>query len=290
VTQSEFVRRKRQGATRWARSVAFIALIAYLAVALWGSLTKGPTLVMILSVAFLWGAGVVLMWSTLRSRRRIGEVAIGTSALLVASAYLMFGGAVLFRPLSIVQLSVAAIFLLAGFGASLFALGVLRYRADLLGAGFILFGIAGLLLGGAGLLTGAIELAGFVPFGVGILLLGVSLMLEIFKLGGIGFLLVGTGGLFNGVALMLVDGTGSEPMGFLLLGAAGLLGSASMLLDRLKLFGVALLGLGASGMLLADVDLRSQSRCRKSPVRNLTRTCDEGMVIAVTGGWDTAKA
>jgi hypothetical protein len=45
--------------------MALLALTGYLAVTVWGSVTEWPLAVMILSVAFLWEAGVILMWSTL---------------------------------------------------------------------------------------------------------------------------------------------------------------------------------------------------------------------------------
>ena len=65
---------------------AAVGLAAYLTVAFWALPTKWPpTTAMILSVAFLWGTGFVLMWSTLLSRRRLSEVAIGTSVSLLGA-------------------------------------------------------------------------------------------------------------------------------------------------------------------------------------------------------------
>ena len=77
--------------TMRARGMALLALTGYLAVVVWGSVTGWPLAVMILSVAFLWEAGVMLMWSTLRSRADLGHVAVGTAGLLVGSAFLLLG-------------------------------------------------------------------------------------------------------------------------------------------------------------------------------------------------------
>src|SRR5215211_3478524 len=56
---------------------------ALLAVKVWGSKTGWPLAVMILSLAYLWEAGVMLMLSTLRSRADFDHVAVGTECLLV---------------------------------------------------------------------------------------------------------------------------------------------------------------------------------------------------------------
>ena len=68
-----------------------LALTGYLAVTVWGSVTGWPLAVMILSLAYLWEAGVMLMWSTLRSRADLDHVAMGTACLLVGSASLLLG-------------------------------------------------------------------------------------------------------------------------------------------------------------------------------------------------------
>jgi hypothetical protein len=47
--------------------------------------------VMILSLGYLWEAGVMLMWSTLRSRANLGHVVVGTACLFVGSALLLLG-------------------------------------------------------------------------------------------------------------------------------------------------------------------------------------------------------
>jgi hypothetical protein len=46
---------------------------------------------MILSQGYLWEVGVMLMWSTLRSRADLGHVALGTACLFVGSAFLLLG-------------------------------------------------------------------------------------------------------------------------------------------------------------------------------------------------------
>jgi hypothetical protein len=67
VLSSGLLRRERYATAR-ARAMALLALTGYVAVTLWGSVTGWPLDVMILSLAYLWEAGVMLMWSTLRSR------------------------------------------------------------------------------------------------------------------------------------------------------------------------------------------------------------------------------
>jgi hypothetical protein len=69
------LRRERYRTTR-ARGMALLALTGYLAVTVWGSVTGWPLAVMILSVAYLWEAAVMLMWSTLRSRADLDRVAL----------------------------------------------------------------------------------------------------------------------------------------------------------------------------------------------------------------------
>jgi hypothetical protein len=75
VPSTGLLRRERYRTTR-ARGMALLALAGYLAVVAWGSVTGWPLAVMILSVAFLWEAGVMLMWSTLRSRADLDRVAL----------------------------------------------------------------------------------------------------------------------------------------------------------------------------------------------------------------------
>src|SRR6478609_9457499 len=70
-----------------ARAMALLALTGYMAVTVWGSVTGWPLAVMILSVVCLWEAGVMLTWSTLRSRADRDHVAVGTVCLLVGSAF-----------------------------------------------------------------------------------------------------------------------------------------------------------------------------------------------------------
>jgi hypothetical protein len=67
VLSAGLLRLERYGTTR-ARAMALLALTGCLAVTVWGSVTLWPLTVMILSLAYLWEAGAMLMWSTLRSR------------------------------------------------------------------------------------------------------------------------------------------------------------------------------------------------------------------------------
>jgi hypothetical protein len=57
--------------------MALLALTGYLAVVVWGSVTGWPLALMILSVAYLWEAGVMLTWPTHRSRTDLDHVAVG---------------------------------------------------------------------------------------------------------------------------------------------------------------------------------------------------------------------
>jgi hypothetical protein len=90
VPSTGLLRRERYGTTR-ARGMTLLALTGYLAITVWGSVTGWPLAVMILSLAYLWEAGVMLTWSTLRSRADLGHVAMGTACLLVGSAFLLLG-------------------------------------------------------------------------------------------------------------------------------------------------------------------------------------------------------
>jgi hypothetical protein len=60
VPGTGLLRRERYRTTR-ARDMAWLALTGYLAVEVWGSMTGWPLSVMILSLAYLWEAGVMLM-------------------------------------------------------------------------------------------------------------------------------------------------------------------------------------------------------------------------------------
>jgi hypothetical protein len=90
VSSTGLLRRERYGTTR-ARGMTLLALTGYLAITVWGSVTGWPLAVMILSLAYLWEAGVMLTWSTLRSRADLDHVAMGTACLLVGSAFLLLG-------------------------------------------------------------------------------------------------------------------------------------------------------------------------------------------------------
>ena len=134
--------------------MVLLALTGYLAVVVWGSVTGWPLSVMILSLAYLWEAGVMLMWSTLRSRADLDHVAVGTACLLVGSAFLLFGVA----------------FFLGGAAA-------LRHGWTLAGVPFLLLGVAALLGGVAALLDGSTQLGvAFLLLGLAALLGGVALL------------------------------------------------------------------------------------------------------------------
>jgi hypothetical protein len=185
VPRSGLLRRERQGSTRWARGLAFIALAAYLAVAVWGSLTEWPTAVMILSVAFLWGAGIVLMWSTLRSQIQLGLVANGTSTLLLGSGVMLWGVAVRLEG----SRMAGTILLIFGIAYLLSSVAVLLHRLALMEVGNLLHGTADYLAGGFFLGEGSLLLGegsvfvgyGFVLLGVGELMSGIVGLLFVFE-------------------------------------------------------------------------------------------------------------
>lgn len=121
-------------------------------------MTGWPLAVMILSLAYLWESGVMLIWSTLRSRAQLDHAAIGTACLLVGSAFLLLGIA---HPpdawtLNMVAGRVAC--LLLGVGALLLGVAFLLDRWPLVGVPFLLFGVAGLLGGVAALLLSLIHI------------------------------------------------------------------------------------------------------------------------------------
>jgi hypothetical protein len=60
--------------------MALLALTGYLTVTVWGLDNWMALAVMILSLAYLWEAGVMLMWLTLRSRAALDHAATGTVA------------------------------------------------------------------------------------------------------------------------------------------------------------------------------------------------------------------
>jgi hypothetical protein len=251
VPRTGLLRRERHGATRWARAMALLALTGYLAVAVRGSMTRWPIAVMILSVAFLWGAGVGLTWSTLRSRVSLGDVALGTACLLVGSAFLRNGVAVLLAGSTLDGIG----FLLLGVGGVLFGVTNLLHGSAVAGTGLLLGGLGVLLFGVAFLLNGS-PLGGvaFELLGIAILLLGAAILLTRRMLGAASCLLLGVASLLAGVAA-LPGGSILGPVAFLLLGVAGLLLGVSILRGRPTLCGVAFLLFGVAFPLFGFLNL-----------------------------------
>jgi hypothetical protein len=210
VPSAGLLRRERYGTTR-ARGMALLALIGYMAVVVWGSVTGWPLAVMILSVAYLWEAGVMLTWPNLRNRVDFDHVAVGTACLLVGSAFLLLGVA---NPLDASTLGmvaswlVRAAFLLLGVAALLLGVAVLLDRWTLVGVAFLLFGVAALLGGVAALLAGW-TLAGVALLlgPVTALLLGVAFLLDRWTLVGVPFLLGAVAAPLSGVAALLAGST-----------------------------------------------------------------------------------
>jgi hypothetical protein len=150
VPRTGLLRREPHVGTRWTRLLARALLLAYLAVAIWGTTAAWPPTVMLLSTAFLWATCVLVTWPTLRTQQDVSDVALGVAVLLFAVAMLLLGVAGLLLGVAVLLLGVA--WLLASdtlFGVA----GLLSGVAVLLGGlAFLLDG--GTLPGVAGLLAG----------------------------------------------------------------------------------------------------------------------------------------
>jgi hypothetical protein len=250
VLSSGLLRRERYATAR-ARAMALLALAGYLAVTVWGSVTGWPLDVMILSLAYLWEAGVMLMWSTLRSRPDLDHVAVGTACLLVGPAFLLL--AIAHPPDAwtldmIAGLVVRVAFLLLGVAALLLGVELLLDRWPLVGVPLLLFGVAALLGGVAALLDGWILVGVALLLGpVTALLLGVALLLERWALAGVPFLLGAVAAPLSGIAALLAGWT-LMGVAFLLFGCALLLGGVAALLAGWTLIGVPFLLFGVAAL------------------------------------------
>jgi len=274
VPAAGLLRRERYHTTR-ARDMTLLALTGYLAVTVWGSVTGWPLSVMILSVVCLWEAGVMLMWSTLRSRVALDHVASGTACLLVGSAFLLLGVANSPNAWTLGMvggLVVKVAFVLLGVAMLLLGVALLLDRWQLVGIPFLLFGVAALLGGAAVLLDGWTLVGVALLLGpVTALLLGVAFLLDTGALAEVpvvlgalaaplsgiaallaGWTLPGVAFLLFAVALLLcgVAGLVALPgVAFLLLGVAALLCVAAAVLAGWPLVGVAFLLLGIAALL-----------------------------------------
>lgn len=251
VPSSGLLRRERYDTPR-ARAMALLALMGYLAVTAWGLVAGWPLAVMILSLAYLWEAGVMLLWSTLRSRAGLDHVAMGTGCLLVGSAFLLLGIA---DPPDtwtlgmVASLLVRVAFLLLGVAVLLLGVAFLLDRWPLVGVPFLLFGIAALLGGVAALLDGWTLVGVALLLGpVTALLLGVALLLDRWALAGVPFLLGAVAAPLSGIAALLAGWT-LMGVAFLLFGLALLLGGVAALLAGWTLMGVPFLLFGVAALL-----------------------------------------
>jgi hypothetical protein len=251
VRSAGLLRPERYGTTR-ARAMAMLALSGYLAVTVWGSVTGWPLAVMILSVAYLWEAGVMLTWSTLRSRAHLDHVALGTASLLVGSAFLLFGAA---NPPDAWTLGMAddlvvrVAFLLLGVAAVLLGATVLLDKWTLVGVPFLLIGVAALLGGVAALLDGWTLVGVALLLGpVTVLLLGVAFLLDRWALAEVPFLLGAVAAPLSGIAALLAGWT-LMGVAFLLSGLALLLGGVAALMIGRTLIGIPFLLFGAAALL-----------------------------------------
>ena len=251
VPSTGLLRRERYGATR-ARVTALLALTGYLAVTVWGSVTGWPLALMILSLAYLWEAGVMLTWPTLRSRADFDRVALGTSCLLVGSAFLLLRIANLpdtWTLRMVAGLVVRVAFLLLGLAALLLGVSFLLDRWQLVGIPFLLFGVAAVLGGVAALLDGWTLVGVALLLGpVTALLLGVAFLLDRWVLTGVPFLLGAVAAPLSGIAALLAGWT-LTGVAFLLFGVALLLGGVAALLAGWTLVGVPFLLFGVAALL-----------------------------------------
>jgi hypothetical protein len=251
VPSTGLLRRERYGTAR-ARAMAVLALTGYLAVTVWGSVTGWPLAVMILSLAYLWEAGVMLTWPTLRSRADLNQVALGTTCLLVGPAFLLLGIANPPDPRTLgmaEDLVVRVAFLLLGVAALLLGVTVLLDRWTLVGVPFLLIGVAALLGGVAALLDGWILVGVALLLGpVTALLLGVAFLLDRSALAGVPFLLGAVAAPLSGIAALLAGWT-LTGVAFLLFGCALLLCGVAALLVGWALIGVPLLLFGVAALL-----------------------------------------
>jgi hypothetical protein len=251
VSSTGLLRRERYGTTR-AQAMASLAVVGYLAVTIWGSVTGWPLAVMILSLGYLWEAGVMLMWSTLRSRADLDHVALGTACLFVGSAFLLLGIA---NPPDAWTLGMAAgfvvrvAFLLLGLAMLLLGIAFLLDRWPPVGVPFLLFGVAAVLGGVAGLLDGWTLVGVALLLGpVTALLLGVMFLLDRRALDGVPFLLGAVVAPLSGIAALLAGWT-LVGVAFLLFGFALMLGGIAALMAGWMLMGVRFLLIGVAAML-----------------------------------------
>jgi hypothetical protein len=236
VPRTGLLRREPHVGTRWTRLLARALLLAYLAVAIWGTTAAWPPTVMLLSTAFLWATCVLVTWPTLRTQQDVSDVALGVAVLLFAVAMLLLGVAVLLDGHTLAGVAM----LLIGVAGLLAGVAFLLPGDTLFGVALLLAGVAGLLLGVAGLLRGdtLFGVSGLL-FGITVLLLGVAVLLG-------GDTLLGVAGLLLGVAGLLLGVAG------LLLGVAGLLASDTLFGVSGLLLGVAVLLLGVAWLLASD--------------------------------------
>jgi hypothetical protein len=251
VPSNGLLRRERYHTTR-ARNMTLLALTGYLAVTVWGSVTGWPLSVMILSVVCLWEAGVMLMWSTLRSRVDLDHVASGTACLLVGSTFLLLGVADPIdarTPNMIAALLVRVAFLLLGVALLLLGVAVLRDKWTLVGVPLLMFGVAATLGGAAALLDGWILVGVALLVGpVTALLFGVAFLLDRWTLLGVPFLMAAVVAMLGGAAALLA-GLTLLGIAMLLFGIAFLLLGVAALLDGWTLVGVPFLLLGIAALL-----------------------------------------
>jgi hypothetical protein len=102
---------------------------------------------MILSLAYLWEAGMMLTWSTLRGCADLDHVVLGTACWLVGSVFLLLGVAHppdAWKLGTVDGLVVRVAFLLLGVAVLLLGVAFLLDRWSLVGVPFLLFGVAAL--------------------------------------------------------------------------------------------------------------------------------------------------
>jgi hypothetical protein len=252
VMSSTGLLRAERYRTTQAHRMALLALTGYLVIIVWGSVTGWPFVVMILSLAYLWETGVMLMWSTLRSRADLDHVAAGTVCLLVSSTCLLLG---IMDPLDawapgmVESLLVRVAFLLQGAGALLLGILVLLNTSIVVGVPLLMFGAAAMSGGVAAFLDGWTLMAVTLLLGpVTALLLGIAFLLDKWTLLGFPFLVGAVAAMLGGIATLLAAWA-LMGFSFLLFGVAFLLGGVAALVDGWTLVGIPFLLLWIAAML-----------------------------------------
>jgi hypothetical protein len=253
LPRTGLLRREPHVGARWTRGLAVIALLVYLAVAIWGATTAWPLAVMILSTGCLWATCVLVTWPALRSDNDLASVASAVALLLLGVTLLLIGLAALREE----TLNGVALLVL-GTGTVLYGVSGLRGGNSLASRALLVIG-AGLVLLGVAVLRGGNTLGSVAVFVLagGVLLYGVAMGREGQGLAGVALLLGGVGALLVGVTVVRVDplvGAGLlvQGVGLMLFGVAFVRGSLALVRSGIMVVGVGTVGFGIAELRLGN--------------------------------------